>query len=78
MAKLAAIGELASGIVHEIKNPIQILLMHMELVHMGKPLPNWTQLFGQQIKRLSEITGRLMNFSRSVAEENEDDGNIRQ
>lgn len=69
VAKLAAIGELASGIVHEIKNPIQILLMHMELVHMGKPLPNWTHLFGQQIKRLSDITGRLMNFSRSVAEE---------
>ncbi len=69
VAKLAAIGELASGIVHEIKNPIQILLMHMELVHMGKPLPNWTYLFSQQIKRLSEITGRLMNFSRSVAEE---------
>lgn len=68
-AKLAAIGELAASIVHEIKNPIQILVMHMEMVQRGKPLPNWTDLLAQQIKRLSEITRRLMNFSRNVSDE---------
>lgn len=68
-AKLAAIGELAASIVHEIKNPIQILMMHMEMVQRGKPLPNWTDLLGQQIKRLSEITRRLMNFARNVSDE---------
>jgi signal transduction histidine kinase len=68
-AKLAAIGELAASIVHEIKNPIQILMMHMEMVQRGKPLPNWTEMLAHQIKRLSEITRRLMNFSRDVSEE---------
>ncbi|MBI5473227.1 MAG: hypothetical protein HY961_12860, partial [Ignavibacteriae bacterium] len=68
-AKLAAIGELAASIVHEIKNPVQVLMMHMEMVQRGKPLPNWVDLLGLQIKRLSEITRRLMNFSRNVADE---------
>ncbi len=67
--KLAAIGELAASIVHEIKNPIQVMVMHMEMVQRGKPLPNWTDMVAQQVKRLSEITRRLMNFSRNVAEE---------
>ncbi len=68
-AKLAAIGELAASIVHEIKNPIQVLMMHMEMVQRGKPLPNWTDMLAKQIKRLSEITRRLMNFSRNSSDE---------
>ncbi len=68
-AKLAAIGELAAGIAHEIKNPLQVLLLNLELVEAGRPLPNWTEMFSKQVKRLSEITHRLMNFSRSASED---------
>lgn len=67
--KLAAIGELAASIVHEIKNPIQVMVMHMEMVQRGKPLPNWVEMISLQVKHLSEITRRLMNFSRNVSEE---------
>lgn len=68
-AKLAAIGELAASIVHEIKNPIQVIMMHMEMVQRGKPLPGWHDLLAQQVKRLSEMTRRLMNFARNASEE---------
>lgn len=68
-AKLAAIGELAASIVHEIKNPVQVLMMHIEMVQRGKALPNWVDLLSQQVARLSEITRRLMNFSRDVADD---------
>ena len=68
-AKLAAIGELAAGIAHEIKNPLQILMLHLELVQAGRPLPNWIDMFSKQLKRLSDITLRLMNFSRNASEE---------
>ncbi len=68
-AKLAAIGELAAGIAHEIKNPLQVLLLHLELVEAGRPMPNWTQMFGKQVRRLADITRRLMNFARSASEE---------
>jgi len=68
-AKLAAIGELAAGIAHEIKNPLQVLMLHLELVQAGKPLPNWIEMFSKQVKRLSDITLRLMNFARNVSED---------
>jgi signal transduction histidine kinase len=68
-AKLAAIGELAAGIAHEIKNPLQVLMLHLELVQSGRPLPNWIDMFSKQLKRLSDITLRLMNFSRNASEE---------
>ncbi|HUI10279.1 MAG TPA: ATP-binding protein [Bacteroidota bacterium] len=68
-AKLAAIGELAAGIAHEIKNPLSILLLHLDLAQAGKPLPNWIEMFSTQVKRLSDITLRLMNFARSVSED---------
>ena len=67
--KLAAIGELAAGIAHEIKNPLSILLLHLDLAQAGKPLPNWLEMFSTQVKRLSDITLRLMNFARSATED---------
>jgi len=40
-AKLAAIGELAAGIAHEIKNPLQVLMLHMELVQAARCRTGW-------------------------------------
>ena len=68
-AKLAAVGELAASIVHEIKNPVQILVMQMNLVMADRVQGNWKEMLDTQIKRLSEITRRLMNFSHAVGEE---------
>lgn len=68
-AKLAALGELSASIVHEIKNPVQILVMQIEIVMRGKGQDDWLGTLNTQINRLSDITRRLMNFSRSVGEE---------
>jgi signal transduction histidine kinase len=68
-AKLAAIGELAAGVAHEIKNPLQVLMLHLEMVRAGNPLPNWTDMFSKQIQRLSDITIRLMRFARDASED---------
>lgn len=70
-AKLAAVGELAASIVHEIKNPVQILVMQMNLVMSNRIQGNWKEMLDTQIKRLSDITRRLMNFSHTVGEEYE-------
>ncbi|MFZ4619138.1 MAG: ATP-binding protein [Bacteroidota bacterium] len=70
-AKLAAVGELAASIVHEIKNPVQILVMQMNLVMSDRLQGDWKGMLDTQIKRLSDITRRLMNFSHSVGEEYE-------
>jgi len=68
-AKLVALGELAAGIVHEIKNPIQILLTHVDLVLRGSPMPGWVELFNTEVRRLAEITRRLMTFSHTVSDD---------
>ncbi len=68
-AKLAAIGELAASIVHEIKNPIQILLLQVEALKINT-LPHQARtIMANQIVRLSEISKRLMNFARSASSE---------
>jgi len=68
-ARLAAIGELAASIVHEIKNPVQVLMLQLDVMKRGTVIPNADELFRQQVTRLHEITKRLMNFARNVTEE---------
>jgi signal transduction histidine kinase len=68
-AKLAAIGELAANIVHEIKNPVQVLMMGVELQQAGRSLPNWPEMVTTQVKRLSVIINRLMNFARATTDD---------
>jgi signal transduction histidine kinase len=68
-SKLAAIGEMAGAVIHEIKNPVQILLGQMELYKRGIQPENWLETMSQQIDRLVKITRRLLDFSRAVPDE---------
>lgn len=65
-AKLATIGELVGEIAHEINNPLQILLGHVQLLQFGKDIPRRTEIIRDQIGRIVQITKRLVEFSRSV------------
>ncbi len=64
--KLAAVGELAGGIAHEINNPLQILLGHVQLLQFGKDIPRRTEIIKDQVNRIVQITKRLVEFSRYV------------
>jgi len=68
-AKLAAVGELAGGIAHEINNPLQILLGHIQLMQLGRDLPKRIEIVREQVERIAQITRRLLNFSRKVPED---------
>ncbi|CUT00357.1 sensor histidine kinase [Candidatus Chrysopegis kryptomonas] len=68
-AKLAAVGELAGGIAHEINNPLQILLGHIQLMQLGRDLPKRIEIVKEQVEKIAQITRRLLNFSRKVPDD---------
>lgn len=65
-AKLASIGRLAGSVAHEINNPLQILLGHLQLLQSGSgDIERRISVIKQQVFRISDITRRLLDFSRS-------------
>lgn len=66
-AKLASIGELAGSVAHEINNPLQILLGHIQLLESGVgDAPRRLNIIREQVYRISEITRRLLDFARTT------------
>jgi len=72
--KMAAVGLLASGIAHEINNPLSIVSAHSEdMLDRLKEEPaqleqedlvSELQIINQQISRCKQITGGLLHFAR--------------
>lgn len=66
--KLAAIGQLAAGLAHEILNPTNIVSMRLHLLKMTEKLsPHSQEAIGickQQLDRIVNITKNLGRFSR--------------
>ncbi|MBI4872178.1 MAG: response regulator [Candidatus Riflebacteria bacterium] len=66
--KLAAIGLLAGGVAHEIKNPLSVILGYSELLLESKPdekTANDSLLkIQRQAERCRTIVGNLLKFSR--------------
>ncbi|KHK03301.1 sensor histidine kinase [Desulfovibrio sp. TomC] len=76
--KLAAIGELSSGIAHEINNPLAIITQEIDLARelfgpTGCPDPSdladirdSLDQVGKQVARCRQITHKLLNFARKM------------
>ena len=67
-AKLAAIGELAGGVAHEVNNPLQIILSRVQLMlvqHRGEEkVTAGLNLVENNVKRISRIIRALLGFAR--------------
>ena len=69
--RMAAIGRLTSGVGHEVKNPINAIVVHLELLRSklsGEEAPARRHLdvIDSEIHRLDRVVQTLVDFSRPV------------
>jgi len=66
--RLAAVGQLAAGIAHEIRNPLAAISGCVQLLHEeGAPTPRHRRLLEivlRETERLKLITGQFLDFAR--------------
>jgi nitrogen-specific signal transduction histidine kinase len=66
--KLAALSRLTAGIAHEIKNPLNAAMIHLELLRMqlaDRPeAEQYVAVITDQVRRLDEVVQGFMKFTR--------------
>lgn len=69
--RMAAIGRLTAGVGHEVKNPINAIVVHLELLKnkLGgdhAPATRHLEIIDAEIHRLNRVVQTLVDFSRPV------------
>ena len=69
--RMAAIGRLTSGVGHEVKNPINAIVVHIELLKSkltgaSAPAMRHLEIIEVEIHRLDRVVQMLVDFSRPV------------
>ncbi len=66
--RLAALGQMAAALAHEINNPLQAIRSILDLVLdfslEAEERENNLRIIREEIERLSEVTERVLNFAR--------------
>jgi signal transduction histidine kinase len=69
--RMASIGRLTSGVGHEVKNPINAIVVHLELLktklgETSAPAVRHLEVIDAEIHRLDRVVQTLVDFSRPV------------
>jgi len=77
--RLAMIGRLASGVAHELNNPLDGVRRYVRLTHEGiekehQELAQYLERALSGLSRMAGIVRQLLTFSRNVVLENEEEG----
>jgi two-component system NtrC family sensor kinase len=65
--KIASIAELATGVAHEISNPLSVVLNYVDLLkrrHRDDPDTERLLKIERELSRIGEIIGNLLSFSK--------------
>lgn len=69
--KMASVGRLASGLAHEVGNPLQILMGYVELLPRETDPDSRSDILrrmDEELKRIHSILQRLLEFARPIRE----------
>ncbi len=69
--KLAAIGRLMSGVAHEVKNPLNAMVLQLEVLKArlgeeGATVRPQVEILGEEIRRLDRVVKTFLDFTRPV------------
>lgn len=69
--RLAAIGRLTSGVAHEVKNPLNAIVVHLEVLRqkmkeIDPDTRRHVDVIGNEIQRLDRVVQTLVDFTRPV------------
>ncbi len=69
--RLAAIGRLTSGVAHEVKNPINAIVIHLEilrerLLQLDPETRRHMDIIANEIQRLDRVVKTLVDFTRPI------------
>lgn len=70
--KMAVLGEFATGVAHEVRNPLATVKLTVQALEKGEPDPRRRDLLvsvEEEIDRLNRVVGELLDYGRPVAGE---------
>lgn len=70
-AKLAALGRLTSGMAHEVKNPLNAIVLQLELLKaklagQDERVKPQMQILSEEVRRLDRVVKTFLDFTRPI------------